>query len=105
MLTRRQARWSEYLCQFNMAIRFRPGKLGEKPDALTRRWDVYPKQGGSDYGKVNPQNFRPLFSLLPNNFPLLSAQLFFFTRRFALLSLWTPNPFTMTSVLLTLQTP
>jgi hypothetical protein len=28
VLTRRQARWSEYLSQFNLVIRFRPGKLG-----------------------------------------------------------------------------
>jgi hypothetical protein len=45
MLTRRQARWSEYLLQFNLIIRFRPGHLRAKPDALTRRWDVYPKEG------------------------------------------------------------
>jgi hypothetical protein len=62
VLNRRQARWSEYLCQFNLIIRFRPGKLGTKPDALTRRWDVYAKEGGNDYAKVNPQNFRPVFS-------------------------------------------
>jgi len=37
LLNRRQARWSEYLAQFNLIIRFRPGKLGTKPDALTRR--------------------------------------------------------------------
>ena len=36
VLTHQQARWSEYLCQFNLIIRFRPGKLGAKPDALTR---------------------------------------------------------------------
>ena len=36
VLTRQQARWSEYLCQFNLVIHFRPGKLGAKPDALTR---------------------------------------------------------------------
>ncbi len=62
LLTRRQARWSEYLSQFNMVIRFRPGKLGAKPDALTRRWDVYPKEGDSDYSVVNPHNFRPVFT-------------------------------------------
>jgi RNase H-like domain found in reverse transcriptase len=28
LLTRRQARWSEYLSQFNLVIRFRPGRLG-----------------------------------------------------------------------------
>ena len=36
VLTRRQARWSEYLSQFNLIIRFCPGRLGTKPDALTR---------------------------------------------------------------------
>ena len=54
VLTRRQARWSEYLSQFNLIIRFRPGCLGTKPDSLTRRWDVYPKGGNSDYAMVNP---------------------------------------------------
>jgi len=62
ILNRRQARWSEYLCQFNLIICFRPGKLGTKPDALTRRWDVYAKEGGNDYAKVNPHNFRPIFT-------------------------------------------
>ena len=62
ILNRRQARWSEFLCQFNLLIRFRPGKLGTKPDALTRRWDVYAKEGGNDYAKVNPHNFRPVFT-------------------------------------------
>src|ERR1700742_875693 len=62
ILTRRQVRWSEYLHTFNMVIRFRPGKLGEKPDAITRRWDIYPKEGDNGYAQVNPQNFRPIFT-------------------------------------------
>jgi hypothetical protein len=62
LLTRRQVRWSEYLAQFNLVIRYRPGKLGTKPDALTRRWDVYLKEGNSDYATINPQNLRPLFT-------------------------------------------
>jgi len=37
VLTHRQVRWSEYLSQFNLVIWFRPGRLGTKPDALTRR--------------------------------------------------------------------
>src|SRR4029077_12357448 len=45
-----------------MIVRFCPGKLGAKPDALTRRWDVYPKEGDKDYARVNPQNFRPVFT-------------------------------------------
>jgi len=36
VLTWRQAQWSEYLSQFNLVIRFHPGHLGTKPDALTR---------------------------------------------------------------------
>jgi len=58
----RQARWSEYLSQFNLVIRFCPGRLGTKPDALTRRWDVYPKGGDNGYAIVNPHNFRPVFT-------------------------------------------
>ena len=36
VLTQRQARWSEYLSQFNLVIRFCPSHLGTKPDTLTR---------------------------------------------------------------------
>ena len=32
LLTQRQARWSEFLSQFNLIICFRPGKLGTKPE-------------------------------------------------------------------------
>src|SRR3979490_1904016 len=62
VLTRRQARWSEYLSQFNLTIRFCPGKLDTKPDALPSQWDVYLKEGGSDYGTINPQNLWPIFT-------------------------------------------
>ena len=41
LLTQRQACWSKYFSQFNLIIRFHPSKLGAKPNALTRRWDVY----------------------------------------------------------------
>ena len=56
LLTRWQARWSEYLSQFNFVIHFCPGKLGAKPDALTRHWDVYHKGGNSDFTMVNLTN-------------------------------------------------
>ena len=62
VLTWRQARWSEYLSQFNLVIRFCPGHLGTKPDALTRRWDVYPKGGNTGYATVNSHNFKPIFT-------------------------------------------
>ena len=44
-LSRRQACWSEYLSRFNFVIQFWPGKLGAKPDALTRRSGDLPKAG------------------------------------------------------------
>ena len=62
ILTRRQVRWSEYLPGFNFVIRFRPGRLGTKPDSLTRRWDVYPQGGNSTYAIRNPSNLRPVFT-------------------------------------------
>jgi len=40
-LSQRLAKWSEFLLHFNLSIKFWPGRLGKKPDALTRRWDVY----------------------------------------------------------------
>jgi len=57
-----QARWSEYLSQFNLVIHFCPGCLGTKLDALTRRWDIYPKEKDNDYASVNPHNFCPVFT-------------------------------------------
>jgi len=36
ILTRRQARWSEYLSQFNLVIHFCPRRLGTKLNTLTR---------------------------------------------------------------------
>ena len=62
VLTCQQAQWSEFLSSFNLVIRFHPRKLSAKPDALTRRWDVYPKEGDSGYTRVNPQNLQPVFT-------------------------------------------
>uniref|UniRef100_A0A0W0F2U8 Reverse transcriptase/retrotransposon-derived protein RNase H-like domain-containing protein n=1 Tax=Moniliophthora roreri TaxID=221103 RepID=A0A0W0F2U8_MONRR len=38
------------------------GRLGAKPDALTRHWDVYPKEGDTGYVSVNPQNLWLIFT-------------------------------------------
>ena len=62
VLTHRQAWWSEFLSQFHLIIHFCLGKLGTKLDALTRRWDIYPKEGDSGYARVNPQNFWLVFT-------------------------------------------
>ena len=45
LLNRRQARWSEFLSRFQFKISYRPGKQGQKPDALTRRSMDLPKEG------------------------------------------------------------
>ena len=42
-----QARWSEFLSEFDFQISYRPGKQGEKPDVLTRRSQNLP-QGVED---------------------------------------------------------
>jgi len=58
-LTQRQVHWSEYLLPFNAKIRFHPGRLGAKPDALTRRWDVYQGDGKTANSMAN---IHPIFS-------------------------------------------
>ena len=42
-LNRRQARWAEFLSEFNFKITYRPGKMGAKPDSLTRRQGDIPE--------------------------------------------------------------
>src|SRR5258707_4903764 len=58
-LSRHQARWAEFLRQFNMKGRFRPGRLGSKPDALTCRWDVYTE---GDNPEPTVTNVCPVFT-------------------------------------------
>jgi hypothetical protein len=48
LINRRQARWSQFLSQFDFRIIYRPGKSGGKPDALTRRSGDLPKEGDND---------------------------------------------------------
>ena len=52
---------AEYLSQFNMVIHLHPRKLGVKPDALTRCWDVYCKGGNSNFATANLSNFCTIF--------------------------------------------
>ena len=49
LLSRRQARWSEFLSRFNFKIVYRPGKAGVKPDALTRRSGDLPLKEGDTH--------------------------------------------------------
>src|SRR5258707_8852522 len=48
-----QARWAEFLAQFNMRVCFRPGRLGSKPDVLTHRWDLYTDGDGQEPAATN----------------------------------------------------
>ena len=45
LLSRRQARWSEFLSRFDFKITYRPEKSDEKPNALTRRSGDLSKKG------------------------------------------------------------
>jgi transposase InsO family protein len=47
-LSRRQARWAEFLSEFNFIIKYRPGKQGTKPDSLTRRTGDVPDSVADD---------------------------------------------------------
>jgi hypothetical protein len=59
-LTRRQARWSERLANFDFIITYRPGRLGAKPDAITRHSDIYPKKEfQKDVNAINNQILIP----------------------------------------------
>ena len=60
VLTRRQARWSQDLEEQWFVIDYRTGRLSEKPDALTRRSDVYPRGADGGYALNNPHNHKVL---------------------------------------------
>ena len=60
VLTQKQARWSKYLFQFNLIIRFYSGRLGT--NTLTKRWDIYPKGGNTSYTTVNLHNLKLIFT-------------------------------------------
>src|SRR5260370_17894045 len=52
-LSHHQARWAEFLGQFNMKVWFRPGRLGSKPYALTCRWDIYMEGDNPEHTATN----------------------------------------------------
>ena len=59
VLTHCQARWAEFLSEFDFTIVYRPGKQSIVPDVLSRRDNVYPK-GGMPYAEKNPANVKQL---------------------------------------------
>lgn len=58
-LTRRQARWAEFLSQFHFKITYRPGKLNTIPDTLTRRTQDMSKDESDERKKHNHQTVLP----------------------------------------------
>nr|ODN93256.1 hypothetical protein L203_00527 [Cryptococcus depauperatus CBS 7841] len=66
-LTRRQARWAEFMGEFNLHIQYRPGKSATKPDALSRRPDYKPADHNSTSlsAELNPQNLRAMIDTNP----------------------------------------
>jgi hypothetical protein len=67
LLNRRQARWSQFLSQFNFKIVYRPSTVGSKPDALTHRSGDLPK-AGDDHSLENQTTI-----IKPENILQLSA--------------------------------
>jgi len=62
ILSHYQARWLEFLFQFNLIIHFHPGCLKSKPNAITQRKYYYSKEGSAIYSSVNSQNLCPIFT-------------------------------------------
>ena len=52
-ITRRQARWAEFLSEFNFVITYRTGKQIEKADALTRRPNDKPQDDEDERQNIN----------------------------------------------------
>ena len=56
-----QARWLEFLFQFNLIICFCPEHLGSKPDTITHKKYLYLREGRAMYNSINSQNICPIF--------------------------------------------
>jgi hypothetical protein len=62
-LTRRQARWSLFLTEFDIVISHRPGHLNGKADALSRRSDFIPSEIDNEHRLLR---FNETISVIPN---------------------------------------
>ncbi|MBW0576749.1 hypothetical protein O181_116464 [Austropuccinia psidii MF-1] len=59
ILTRRHARWPEFLSEFHFSITYCPGRLPTLPDGLSHRDNVYPERGEDSISK-NPINYQKI---------------------------------------------
>jgi transposase InsO family protein len=55
MLSERQMRWWDFLSRFSYTLQYRPGKLAEKPDALSRREQDLPQDDDDERRRFNCQ--------------------------------------------------
>jgi len=73
-LSRRQARWSEFLSRFEFRLIYRPGVQGGKPDALTRRSSDLPKGEEDERHQHQNQTVLKLHNLSPGMLPIALNQ-------------------------------
>lgn len=78
VLNRRQARWSISLSRFNFVITYRPGAQQGKPDALSRRSYLMPKEGDAAFDQqltimLKPEHLflKSLHAIIPMDSGLL----------------------------------
>ena len=55
ILNRRQARWLEFLQDYDIKVVYRPGNQNDAADALSRRSDYTPKKGSEKQGVLLPK--------------------------------------------------
>jgi Retroviral aspartyl protease./Reverse transcriptase (RNA-dependent DNA polymerase). len=73
-LSRRQARWSEYLSRFDFQLTYRPGTQGGKPDALTRRSSDMPQLEDDERLRYQEQTILKSHNISPGMQPLALKQ-------------------------------
>ena len=69
VLTRRQARWSEFLSEFDFFVKYRLGDKNGKQDALSRRWYLRPERGSEDLQPIQ-------FSFKPGQLQISATKVF-----------------------------
>ncbi|MBW0581181.1 hypothetical protein O181_120896 [Austropuccinia psidii MF-1] len=79
VLTRRQARWAEFLSEFHFSITYRPGCLATLPEALSRRDNFYLERG-EDFISKNTMNSQQIIKqdeVQPSRYFAVKVEFFF----------------------------
>jgi len=69
-LSRRQARWGEFLSRFDFKLIYRPGAQGGKPDALTRHSSDLPQDKDDERHQHQCQTVLKPHNLSPGMSPI-----------------------------------